>query len=86
MKENSVSASPETKKTESTNQSPALNPPKPSGLINTLGTLLPFAPLLYEQFTGQKIPALTGTLAEMNSALIAMQLSLSQILNNQQQL
>jgi hypothetical protein len=80
MKENSVSASSETKKPET------LNPPKPSGLINTLGTLLPFAPLLYEQFTGQKVPALTGTLAEMNSALTALQLSLSQILNNQQQL
>ena len=60
--------------------------PKEKSLVHTIGSLLPFAPLVYEQFTGQKIPPLTGTLAEMNSALSSLQLSLSQVLQNQQQL
>ena len=55
-------------------------------LVNIVGSLLPLAPVLFEQWTGQKIPPMTGTLAEMNTAVAAMQLSLSQILQNQQQL
>ena len=66
--------------------SPNSNPQKPSGLVNILGALLPFAPLAYEQFTGQKIPPMTGTLAEMNTALSQLTLNLTQVLNNQQQL
>jgi hypothetical protein len=58
----------------------------PSGLVSTLGSLLPLAPVLFEQWTGQKIPPLTGTLAEMNNSLSSLQLSLSQILQNQTQL
>jgi hypothetical protein len=59
---------------------------KPTGRINTLGALLPFAPLVYEQFTGQKIPPMTGTLAEMNTNLTQLSLTLNQVLQNQQQL
>jgi hypothetical protein len=76
----------ETPKNSSTLNSPNSNQPKPSGLMNTIGTLLPFAPLVYEQFTGQKIPPMTGTLAEMNTALNQLTLNLTQVLNNQQQL
>lgn len=59
---------------------------KPSGLINTIGSLLPLAPVLFEQWTGQKIPPLTGTLAEMNTALSQLSLTLNQVINNQNQL
>lgn len=59
---------------------------KPSGLINTIGSLLPLAPVLFEQWTGQKIPPMTGTLAEMNTSLSQLSLTLNQVLNNQQQL
>lgn len=71
------------------NQNPSLNPAqakKPSGLVSTLGSLLPLAPVIFEQWTGQKIPPLTGTLAEINSTLSSLQLSLSQVLQNQSQL
>lgn len=53
------------------------NNQKQSGIITTLGSLLPFAPLLFEQFTGQKIPQMSGTMAEIQTAL-------GQIANNQQ--
>lgn len=56
------------------------------GLVSIVGSLLPLAPVLFEQWTGQKIPPMTGTLAEMNTALSTLQLSLSQVLQNQQQL
>ena len=81
LKENFASAKQNQSKTESS------NPPKTEkGLVQIVGSLLPLAPVLFEQWTGQKIPPLTGTLAEMNSALSSLQLSLSQILQNQQQL
>jgi septal ring factor EnvC (AmiA/AmiB activator) len=40
---------------------------------------LPFAPLVYEQFTGQKVPAVTGTMAEMQTTLISIQTSLQSL-------
>lgn len=64
-----------------------LNSPKPEkGLISTIGSLLPLAPVLFEQWTGQKIPPMTGTLAEMNNTLSQLSLALTQVINNQQQL
>jgi hypothetical protein len=68
------------------------NPPqtttnqKPSGIITTLGSLLPFAPLIYEQFTGQKMPQMTGTIAEIQVALVNLQTGIQTLANNQQQL
>ena|ERR1044072_529074 len=61
-------------------------PEKPSGLINTLGSLLPLAPFVYEQITGQKVPPLTGTIAEMQLALTSIQTTLQTITQNQQEL
>lgn len=57
-----------------------------SGLIKTIGQLLPFAPLVFEQFTGQKIPAMSGTMAEIQLALTNLQTGLQTVVNNQQQL
>ncbi|CAG8682021.1 14427_t:CDS:2 [Cetraspora pellucida] len=39
-----------------------------------------------KQFTGQKVPALTGTVAEIQTALQQLQLTNAQILNNQNQI
>lgn len=67
------------------NQTPTKSENK-SGLITTLGSLLPFAPLVFEQFTGQKVPQLSGTMAEIQSALQQVQFSLQTVLTNQQTL
>ncbi|CFW93067.1 protein of unknown function [endosymbiont DhMRE of Dentiscutata heterogama] len=48
-----------------------------SGLMKMVGQSLPFLPLLFEQFTGQKIPSMGGTMFEI-------QMTLQQILANQQ--
>jgi len=60
--------------------------PKPNSLISTISSLLPLAPLLFEQFTGQKVPALGGTMAEMKLALTQIQTNLQTVVNNQQQI
>ena len=69
---------------ESANQ--ATNPPpkEESSLLKTIGQLLPFASLVYEQFTGQKIPAMTGTMAEMQTTLIQISTNLQVVVQNQQ--
>lgn len=59
---------------------------KPSGIIATIGQLLPLAPFVFEQFTGQKVPQMTGTVAEMQMSLVQIQSGLQTIVNNQQQL
>ena len=89
IKEDFASAKQNPVKNENPKTNSSLNSTpkeKPAGLIKTLGTLLPFAPLVYEQFTGEKIPPMTGTLAEMNVALSQLAQSLNQVLQNQQQL
>ena len=50
---------------------------EPSGLMKMVGQSLPFLPLLFEQFTGQKVPQITGTMAEI-------QMALSQVIASQQ--
>ncbi len=62
------------------------NETKPSGLISIIGQLLPLAPFAFEQFTGQKVPQMTGTIAEMQMALIQISTSLQTIVQNQQAL
>jgi len=47
---------------------------------------LPFAPLVYEQFTGQKVPQMSGTIVEMQTALLQISTNLQTIANNQQSL
>jgi len=60
--------------------------PQSSGLLTIIGQLLPLAPFAFEQFTGQKVPQMTGTIAEMQMALIGIQNNLATIANNQQSL
>jgi hypothetical protein len=75
--------------TNSANQpnSTPTNPVKEeSSIIKTIGQLLPLAPFVFEQFTGQKVPQMTGTIAEIQMALISIQNGLQTITNNQQTL
>src|SRR5437588_1973438 len=72
---------------------PTSSEAKPQGLMTIIGQCLPFAPLLFEQVTGQKVPALTGTMADIQQSINQLatnsqQLtsSLSQVINNQQQI
>ncbi|CAG8758900.1 720_t:CDS:2, partial [Ambispora leptoticha] len=51
------------------NQEQVQTKPEPSGLIKMVGQSLPFLPLLFEQFTGQKIPQMGGTIFEIQMAL-----------------
>jgi hypothetical protein len=60
-------------------------PPK-SGLLTIIGNLLPLAPLAFEQFTGQKVPPMSGTMAEIQMALISIQTNLQTIVNSQNNL
>jgi hypothetical protein len=80
---------PNPKETQ-TNQTDNENKPTPkkeeTGLIKTLGQLLPLAPLVFEQFTGQKIPAMSGTMAEIQLTLTHIQTGFQTVVNNQQQL
>jgi len=87
--ENEVSA--KQKVDSSANQNSITNqnqqtPTKPNSLITTIGQLLPFAPLVFEQFTGQKIPQMSGTMAEVISSLQQIQTNLQTMVNNQQAL
>src|ERR1044072_114214 len=69
-----------------TNPNPTNPSQKPSGLVNTLGSLLPLTPFVYDQIAGQKVPPLTGTIAEMQLALTSIQTTLQTITQNQQEL
>ena len=71
---------------QSANQNNQTQSKPNSGLLTIIGQLLPFAPMAFEQFTGQKVPQMTGTIAEMQMALINIQSGLQTIVNNQNQL
>ena len=66
-------------------ESPKLNNPESSGLMKMVGQCLPFAPLLFEQFTGQKIPQVSGTIAEiqmtLNQVIVSQQAILQRLTN-----
>lgn len=53
------------------------NSEKEKSLVQIIGQVLPFAPMIYEQFTGQKVPAMSGTIADIQNTL-------NQVLTNQQ--
>jgi len=85
VKIDNLNNQPESNQTSAeTKNSPAKK--EESGLIKTIGQLLPLAPFVYEQFTGQKVPQMSGTIAEMQMTLISIQSNLQTIANNQQSL
>jgi len=57
-----------------------------SNLLTIIGQLLPLSPFAFEQFTGQKVPHMSGTMAEIQMALIQINSNLQTVVNNQQQL
>ena len=62
---------------------------KPTGLFSlppSVMNIVPWIPLLLEMTTGQKIPAMGGTIGEIQSSLQQIQLQVSQVLTQQQQL
>ena len=70
----------------STSAKPENSAGNKSGLLTIIGQLLPLAPFAFEQFTGQKVPQMSGTIAEMQMALTNIQTNLQVIVQNQQQL
>jgi len=62
---------------------------QPKGFFQIPPSLLqwiPLIPFVLEQATGQKIPAMGGTIGEIQASLQQIQFSLSQLLNSQQQI
>lgn len=54
----------------------------PSSVMN----LVPWIPLMLEMTTGQKIPQMTGTIGEIQQGIQTIQMTLGQIIQQQQQL
>ena len=81
---NNQSPTNQTNSADQPNSTPAQN--KESGIIKTIGQLLPLAPFVFEQFTGQKVPPMTGTIADISLSLQQIQLSLQTLTNQQQTL
>jgi maltooligosyltrehalose synthase len=65
---------------------PSIGQEKPASLLNTIGQLLPLAPFVFEQMTGQKVPQMTGTVAEIQSTLTHIQTALQTVVQNQREL
>jgi hypothetical protein len=60
-----------------TDQTPSEKPE--GGLGDLLGECLTFAPLLYEKFTKKKLPAMGGTLGEIQQAITQLATSYQQL-------
>jgi hypothetical protein len=61
-----------TKKEINLNENKTLQKPE-SGFLQSLAGMMPILTLTFEQFTGQTIPPMKGTLAEMATALLQIQ-------------
>ena len=95
VKIDKLNPQPENNHTESADQpdSTLTNPPtnqNPStGLFSlppSVMKLVPWIPLLLEMTTGQKVPQMSGTMADMQMTLVNIQTGMQTIVNNQQQL
>jgi len=75
--------------TENQTSSQVLANPPSKGLFtlpDAVMKLVPWIPFILEATTGQKIPQMSGTMAEVQTALQQLQLIQTQILTHQQQL
>ncbi|CAG8442329.1 3950_t:CDS:1 [Ambispora leptoticha] len=54
-----------------------------NSLLGALSKCLTFAPLVLEQFTGQKVPQMTGTMAEIQGAINQLTANVQVVINNQ---
>lgn len=68
------------------NAQTASNPKGLFSLPPALMQFVPWIPLMLEATTGQKVPAMTGTLAEIQTGIQQVQMAQVQIIQQQQQL
>ena len=54
-----------------------------NNLLGALSKCLTFAPLILEQFTGQKVPQMTGTVVEIQQSINQLALNVQRVVNNQ---
>src|SRR5947209_787878 len=81
-----LDTNPKNNQSTASSPTPPVTETKSNNLITTIGQLLPLAPFVFEQFTGQKVPALSGTMAEVISSLQQIQTNLQVAIQNQQTL
>ena len=67
---------------ETLNDTPQ-NQENKGGLLNSLGSFVPFLPVMFEQWTGQKLPLMTGTFGEMHQGISQLNANLQVVINNQ---
>lgn len=70
-------------------QSSMPNSEQNKGLLNippAFMNMLPWIPFAVEAITGQKVPQMSGTIAEIQQAIQQIQFTLSQVLSQQQQM
>lgn len=58
-------------------------PKSENNLLGALSKCLTFAPLILEQFTGQKVPQMTGTVVEIQQSINQLALNIQTVVNNQ---
>ena len=82
------STNPQTQPLNQTNSQTATNESS-KGLFtlpDSVMKFVPWIPFALEAVTGQKIPSMTGTMADIQTALQQLQLTHTQIINNQNQI
>ena len=60
------------------------NPKNENNLLGAVSKCLTFAPLILEQFTGKKVPQMTGTMAEIQGVINQLNTLIQKVLGNQQ--
>ena len=59
------------------------NPEKSDNFLGVVTKCLTFAPLLLEQFTGQKVPQMSGTIVEIQQSINQLAVNIQSVVNNQ---
>ena len=59
------------------------NPGKSDNFLGVITKCLTFAPLLLEQFTGQKVPQMSGTIVEIQQSINQLAVNIKTVVNNQ---
>jgi len=62
---------------------PETNPEKSDNFLGVVTKCLTFAPLLLEQFTGQKVPQMSGTIVEIQQSINQLAVNIQSVVNNQ---
>jgi len=59
------------------------NPEKSDNFLGAVSKCLTFAPLILEQFTGQKVPQMSGTIVEIQQSINQLAVNIQTVVNNQ---